>query len=99
MNIQTQATIWFIPIIISVLVTLFYILTAIKGRKNIKALFLQISVINLVLFLLGAFFWFGVAVDGFSQINGVALYALIFVVIEGIISIVLYFASKHRKTV
>ncbi len=95
MNRQIEVIIYFIPIILSILATLFYGLNGINKNQKTKNLLIQIGIINLVIFLLGGIFWFFFASDGFSQINGVALYGGVFIVIEIIASLIFYFVSKH----
>ena len=92
-----QAIIWFIPIFFSIAVTLFYIFWGINGNKKIKGLFIQVSIVNFIILLSGGFLWFSIASDGFSQINGITIYTVIFVAIEIIASIALYFVSKHKR--
>lgn len=99
MNVQIQIVAFFTPIIISLFATLFYLLSGLKRNQEVGKFLLKISIINLVVLLLGAFYWFGIASDGFAQINGWAIYAGFFVVIEIIIFIVtwLYRKIKNRN--
>ena len=95
MERQIEAIIFFIPIIISVLATLFYGINGINKNQKIKNLIVQIGIINLVIFLLGGIFWFFTMTDGLSQVMGVAIYGGVFLVIEIIASLIFYFVSKH----
>ena len=97
MNPQFQAVIFFIPIIISIFATLFYVLSGINKNQKVMSLFLQISGMNLIIFLLGGFFWFGSASDGIAQFTGWLIYAGVFMLVEIIVSITLYVQKRKIK--
>lgn len=94
MNKNTEAVIFFLPIIISILVTIFY---AIGGREMIsKKSFIKMSIANFVILFLGGYLWLGIG-DGVAVLVGSWIYAGIFVFIEIILSLILYFVSKQSK--
>jgi len=94
MEIQLGETIVLIPLIVSILATLFYGINGIKRNQEIKNLLIQIGIINAIICFLGGLFWFTIAGDGLAQVAGALFYAGAFVFIEIVASLILYFISK-----
>ena len=93
---QIEIIIYFIPIVISVLATLFYSIYGTNKKLKTKTMNIQIGIMNFVIFLLGSILWLLFVSDGISQINGIFLYLGIFVAIEVISLLIAYLSSKRR---
>jgi len=84
--------VFFIPIVLSILITLYAIIGSNKKLK-IKNLLFQMGIINLIIFLLGGVIWLFVG-DGIAVSIGIGIYVVIFVVIELISWLTLHFTLK-----
>jgi len=91
---QIEILIFFIPIVLSVFITLVYLISATSVFCKSKSIFYKISIINVAIFLSGGVLWFILSRDGLSQITGGVIYIGTFIIIEILLGIKLYFIYK-----
>ena len=92
-----EAIIFFIPIAVAILATLFLMLGGINKNQKNKNLFVQLSIVNLIVFILGVFLWFQVSRDGVAQqMTGLFIYGGVFALIEIVIALILYIRKRKE---
>ncbi len=95
MERQIEAIFFFIPIAVAILATLFLMLGGINKNQKNKSIFIQLSIVNLIIFILEVFLWFQVSEDGVAQMTGLFIYGGVFILIEIVISLILYIRKRN----
>lgn len=90
---------YIIPILISGMITNVYAIKLFRKSNNFRSAILRTTLLNFFLLFSASIWWFFSAADGFSQVFGIALYGVSFILIGVIYFTILFFMKRSKSKI